>query len=81
MANLTLTLDADLIRRARTKAAEQGTSVNALVREHLEAYVGPSDADIGVAILLDLAERSEFSLGAEGISWTREALHDRAHLR
>jgi plasmid stability protein len=81
MANLTLALDADLIRRARTKAAEQGTSVNALVREHLETYVGPSDAAIGVAILLELAGRAEFSLGAEGISWTREALHDRAHLR
>ena len=81
MANLTLTLDADLIRRARTKAAEHGTSVNALIREHLEAYVGPSDAEIGVAILLDVAARSEFSLGAEGISWTRESLHDRAHLR
>ncbi len=81
MANLTLTLDADLLRRARTKAAEQGTSVNALVREHLQAYVGPSDAEIGVAMLLDLAERSAFSLGPGGISWKREALHDRAHLR
>jgi plasmid stability protein len=81
MPNLTLTIDADLLRRARTKAAEQGTSVNAVVREHLEAYVGPSDAEIGVATLLDLAARSEFSLGAAGISWTRDALHDRAHLR
>lgn len=81
MANLTLTLEADLLRRARSKAAEQGTSVNALVREHLEAFVGPSSAEIGVEMLVDLAGRTEFSLGGQGISWSREALHDRAHLR
>jgi plasmid stability protein len=81
MPNLTLTLDADLLRRARTKAAEQGTSVNAVVREHLEAFVGPSTAEAGVAILLELAGRSTFTLGEGGIGWSREALHDRADLR
>jgi plasmid stability protein len=81
MANLTLTMDADLIRRARAKAAERGTSVNALIREHLEAFVGPSTAEIGVEMLVDLAGRTEFSLGEQGITWTRAALHDRANLR
>ena len=81
MANLTLTLDLDLIRRARAKAVEQGTSVNALVREYLEDFVGPSNAEIGMAMFLELAGRSQFSLGSDGITWTREELHDRAHLR
>lgn len=38
MANLTLSLDPDLLHRARVRAAEEGTSVNAVVRELLAAY-------------------------------------------
>ena len=32
MGNLTLAIDEDLLRRARVRAADQGTSVNAVVR-------------------------------------------------
>ena len=32
MANLTLVIDEDVLRRARVRALQQGTSVNALVR-------------------------------------------------
>jgi len=39
VANLTLALDDDLLRRARVRAAEQETSVNAVVRELLTAWV------------------------------------------
>ncbi len=38
MANLTLAIDEDLLRRARVRAADQGTSVNAVVRELLAGY-------------------------------------------
>ena len=38
MTNLTLALDDDLLRRARVRAAEQGTSVNAVVRDLLSGY-------------------------------------------
>ena len=38
MANLTLALDGDLLRRARVRAASQDTSVNAVVRELLAGY-------------------------------------------
>ena len=38
MANLTLAIDEDLLRRARVRAAEQGTSVNAVVRQLIEGY-------------------------------------------
>jgi len=40
MSNLTLTIDDDVLRRARIRALEQGTSVNALVREYLTDFVG-----------------------------------------
>ena len=40
MANLTISLDEDLLKRARLRAIEQGTSVNAILRDYLEAYAG-----------------------------------------
>lgn len=39
MANLTLAVDADLIRRARVRAIQEGTSLSAKVREFLQQYV------------------------------------------
>ena len=38
MANLTLAIEEDLLRRARVRAADQGTSVNAVVRDLLTGY-------------------------------------------
>ena len=38
MGNLTLAIDEDLLRRARVRAADQGTAVNAVVRERLAGY-------------------------------------------
>ncbi|MEO5965071.1 MAG: hypothetical protein ABIR11_06365 [Candidatus Limnocylindrales bacterium] len=76
MANVTLTLEDDSVRRSRARAGEQGTSLNRVIREFLEGYVGPSQAEIGVAMLIELAERADFSVGEAGITWTREDLHD-----
>lgn len=39
MANLTISVDEQLIRRARVRAIEQGTSLSAKVREFLLDYV------------------------------------------
>jgi plasmid stability protein len=36
MSNLTITIDEETLRRARIRALEQGTSVNALLRDYLE---------------------------------------------
>lgn len=76
MANLTLTIDDDVLHRARLRALEQRTSVNALVRQFLESYAGTSDAELAVKELLELAERSTASSGPEGRSWTREDLYE-----
>lgn len=38
-ANITLTIDADLLREARILAAESGTSVSGLLRDRLEELV------------------------------------------
>jgi plasmid stability protein len=39
MSNLTLSIDEQLIKRARMRAIEQGTSLSAKVREFLQDYV------------------------------------------
>ncbi len=39
MANLTIAVDEELLKRARLRALREGTSVNRLLRERLESYV------------------------------------------
>ena len=36
--NLTITVDPDVLKRARVRAIEEDTSVSAVLREHLVAY-------------------------------------------
>jgi plasmid stability protein len=76
MANLTITIDDDLLRQARIRALEQGTSVNALLREYLTAFAGAGDAQgRALADLLALSSASAARRGSE--TWTRDDLHDR----
>jgi hypothetical protein len=80
MANLTITLDDVVLRRARLKALENGTSVNRVLAEFLEQYVGGHEANLAarrafVAQARSLAGR--FGSGSGGRTWTREELHDR----
>jgi plasmid stability protein len=77
MANLTLTIDDEVLRRARIRALEQGTSVNALVREHLERYARDEHRRAALRELVELSKVTAGSSGAEGRTWTRDDLHDR----
>lgn len=77
MANLTLTIDDEVLRRARIRALEQGTSVNALVREHLERYARDERQRAALQELVALARSSDASSGHEGRTWTRDDLYDR----
>ncbi len=76
MTNLTVTIDDDLLRRARSRAIDNGTSVNALIREFLQTHVGSELDDIRSDFLEHAAEHAGAS-GAHGRSWTRDELHDR----
>lgn len=42
MSNLTISVDDELIKRARVRAIQQGTSLSAKVREFLQHYVNES---------------------------------------
>jgi plasmid stability protein len=43
MSNLTISVDDELIKLARVRAIQQGTSLSAKVREFLQDYVNESD--------------------------------------
>ena len=43
--NLTISIDEELLTRARALAREQGTSLNALLREYLQTLVGEQPGD------------------------------------
>ena len=77
MANLTLTIDDDILLRARRRALEHGTSVNAVVREYLEGFAGADDTKDAGRALVALAERASGSSGSRGRRWTRDSAHDR----
>jgi hypothetical protein len=83
MANLTITVDDEVLKQARIRALEQGTSVNALLNEHLIRYARiRSKQEEAVDSLLRLArqERPEDERSAEargGRRWRREDLYER----
>lgn len=74
MANLTLTIDDAVLRRARIKALEEGTSVNAIVRRQLEEYVAGAGPELALADFLDRARRSA-ARSSGGRTWTRDDLY------
>jgi len=78
-SNLTLQLDADVIRRARIVAAKRGTSVSALAAIQLIELV---DEDERVEQARERAQAIlEKAVPRGGRSWTRDELHDRQALR
>lgn len=71
--NLTLQLDAEVVRRARVVAAKRGTSVSALVARELDALVARDER-------YEVAERRALDLLAHpsprgGRTWTRDELY------
>lgn len=78
MANLTLTIDDELLRRARIRALELGTSVNAVVREQLEAFAGGEIATEAMRRFADIAASASSGSGSGGRQWTRDDVHERS---
>lgn len=75
MANLTLSLDSELLQKAREAALREHTSVNALVREYLERYVDATCRRMEALDALDAVAERSTSASLQG--WTRESLHER----
>jgi Arc/MetJ family transcription regulator len=77
MANLTITIDDELLKRARLRALERNTSVNALLREYLEAFAGERSGATARKRFAAIARAASSSSGGKGRSWSRDDLHDR----
>ena len=76
MANLTITVDESALKRARIRALEEGTSVNALLRDFLESYAGVSrERQHAIDEILLLSQKSTSRRG--GATWSREELYER----
>jgi metal-responsive CopG/Arc/MetJ family transcriptional regulator len=76
--NITLGLPKDILKRVKVMAAEQGTSVSALMERLLQEYLTRHEG-YEQARRRQAARLAEgFSLGTGGKpSWTREELHER----
>ena len=76
MKNITLSVDEKVLAAVRRVAADSGTTVNALVREHLNRLAAHADRAARARVKLrELSEASEASIGAA--SWRRGDLHER----
>ena len=78
MANLTLTIDATVLRRARIRALEQGTSVNAVVRQFLEGYAGVEERVAAMVAFVELSDAADSGSDGGTRAWTRDELYDEA---
>jgi plasmid stability protein len=76
MANLTIVVDDEILRRARVRAAEQGTSVNAALADYLAHFAGSSTVADAMTSFLDLADAAAAGSGPGGRTWLRDELHD-----
>ena len=76
VANLTLAIGDEVLKRARIRAIEQGTSVNAVVRDYLETYAGLTEQREALRDLLTLAATTDSGSAGSGRGWTREDLHE-----
>lgn len=73
--NVTLSLDDDVIREARRRAEAMGTSVNQLVRDYLEQFVGKRDPSAVAAQLDRLWEQDTGN--SHGWKFNRDEIHER----
>jgi hypothetical protein len=73
--NITLSVDDDIVRKARQRAEAMGTSVNQLVREYLEQLAGKRDPK---ELAAEFERLSKMAHGdRRGWKFNREEIHDR----
>lgn len=83
MANLTLSVDDDLLKQARIYAIQHDTSVNALVRAYLESLVAQAKDVEQAERVKAVAEMNRLSdelarsaVIPDGYTWNREELYE-----
>jgi hypothetical protein len=76
MSNLTIVVDEDVLRRARIRALERGTSVNRVLAEFLRAFAGEDPRAEALANFAELARRAGVER-SHARTWRRDELYDR----
>ena len=77
MANLTLVIDDETLRRARIRALEEGTSVNAVVRTYLERFADAHERALdGRRRVLEIARSRATEAAEEDRTWTRDEVYE-----
>ncbi len=76
MANLTIAVPEEILKSARRRALEQGTSVNAVLRDYLAQFAGAQSAQANAAKrVLELSKTARSGRGKA--KWSRDELHQR----
>ena len=73
--NLTLSVDDEIVAKARRRAEALGTSVNQLIREYLEDLAGSSDRQADADEFLRLSQISNGH--SQGWKFNRDEIHER----
>jgi len=75
MKNITLSVDESVLAAVRRVAADQGTTVNAMVREHLARLAEHSDRAANARKRIrELSAESKARIGSA--TWRRDELHE-----
>ncbi len=72
--NVTLSLDEQLVERARKKADALGKSLNQMIRDYLQKVAGGDDAEQSVAEFKRLSGRGH----SRGWRFDRDEIHERS---
>jgi replicative DNA helicase len=77
--NVTLSIDEEILERARKLASQRGTSVNQMIRDYLESLTSETSRE---DVIAELRQSWATSAGnSEGQRWTREEIHERSRIR
>jgi len=71
--NLTLSLNDQLVHRARKKAEALGKSLNQLIRDYLQTVAGGEDAERSIAEFKRLSGKGH----SHGWRFSRDQIHER----
>jgi hypothetical protein len=79
MANLTISVNDNTLKRARLRAVEEDSSVNAILGRYLEDYARTDEVLTqrrqALTTLRSLADQCR--CGRNGQTWSRDELHER----
>jgi hypothetical protein len=70
--NLTLSIDEQLLEKARKHAAATGTTVNQMVRDYFEAVTGEKNIEAEIARFHELSGTGD----SNGWRWNREEVYE-----